>query len=139
MDAREVEEKRILSIHFINFCCELIELQLESGGRAVLEHPKPSIIWKLPKVQRLAMRMHEVECDMCRFGLHIPHGELIRKSTKLLVTHAEIGKKLGLKCADLASHQRHVHQPVAGCYPDAGSVSRFAGQYPPRFVKAVLE
>ena len=139
MDPSEVREKQLLSTLFVNFCCELIELQLDAGGRAVLEHPKPSMIWKLPRVQRLAMRMQVVDCDLCRFGLRIPHGDLIKKATKLLVSHVDMKKQLGLKCHDLPSHQQHVHQTVAGHHAQVGSVSRYAGQYPPRFVKAVLD
>eukprot|EP00435_Cladocopium_sp_Y103_P061236 s2072_g22.t2 len=138
MDPSEVEKRRVLTMLFINFCCELIELQLDSGGHALLEHPKPSMIWKLPRVQRLMERMHLIECDMCRFGLKIPHGSLIKKSTRLLVSHANM-KRLGLKCPGHQHPDHQSHQPVAGSHPEVGCVSRFAGQYPPRFVRAVMD
>lgn len=138
MDPKELEEKRVLTMLFINFCCELIEMQLDAGGYAVLEHPKPSMIWKLPRVQKLLKRMQLIECDMCRFGLRIPKGLLIKKSTRLMVSHGSM-KSLGLKCPGKHDPHHECHQPVAGNHPEVGSVSRFAGQYTQRFVRAVMD
>ena len=138
MDPSEVERRRVLTMLFINFCCELIETQLNAGGRALLEHPKPSSIWKLPRVEHLIRKMHLIECDMCRFGLRVPHGDPIRKSRRLLVSHANM-KGLGLKCPGKNDPKHHVHQPVAGSHPEVGSVSRYVGQYTAKFVPAVMD
>lgn len=138
MDPSEVERRRVLTMLFINFCCELIETQLNAGGRALLEHPKPSSIWKLRRVEHLIRKMHLIQCDMCRFGLRVPHGDPIRKSTRLLVSHANM-KGLGLKCHGKNDPKHHVHQPVAGSHPEVGSVSRYVGQYTAKFVPAVMD
>ena len=76
---------------------------------------------------------------MCRYGLHLPGSkQLIRKSTNLLVSHADM-TCLGKKCPG-ANHPRHAcHQIIAGSAPGVGSVSVFAGQYTPQFVQAVLQ
>ena len=113
-------------------------MQLDAGGYAVLEHPKPSMIWKLPRVQKLLKRMQLIECDMCHFGLRIPKGLLIKKSTRLMVSHGSM-KSLGLKCPGKHDSHHECHQPVAGNHPEVGSVSRFAGQYTQRFVRAVMD
>ena len=137
MSPEEVAEKQRLTMLFINFCCELMELQLASGNRVLFEHPKGSAAWKMPKVQKLVRRMHEVECDMCRFQLRIPKGRLIRKSTKLLVSHANM-KSLNRKCPGRQHPDHRDHHVVAGSHPQVGSVSRFAGQYAQSFVRAVM-
>ena len=138
MSQEEVAEKQRLTMLFINFCCELMEIQLASGSRVVFEHPKGSIAWKLPRVQKLLQRMHVVECDMCRYQLRIPKGQPIRKSTKLLVSHANM-KSLGRKCPGQHHPDHCSHHVVAGSHPQVGSVSRCAGQYTQSFARAVMD
>ena len=48
-------------------------------------------------------------------------------------------KRLGLKCPGKSNPQHHVHQAVAGSHPEVGCVSRFAGQYTTKFVRAVMD
>ena len=69
IDPADVEKHRLLTLLLVNVCCELIETQLNAGGRALLEHPKPSVIWKLLRVERLIRLMFLIECH----GLRIPH------------------------------------------------------------------
>jgi hypothetical protein len=139
MSPEEVAEKQRLTMLFINFCCELMEIQLASGNRVVFEHPKGSIAWKLPRVQKLLQRMHVVECDMCRYQLRIPKGQPIQKSTKLLVSHANM-ESLGRKCPGQHHPDHCSYHVVAGSHPQVrvGSVSRCAGQYT-SFVRAVMD
>ena len=137
MSEAEVREKQMLTALFTNFCCQLIEIQTAHGKRALFEHPKPSCVWKMPKMQKLCTQLHTVDCDMCMFGLKLPSGERIRKSTRLLINHESM-KCLGRTCpgANHDSHSHHHH--VAGHHPKVGSVSRFAGQYTQTFVRAVM-
>ena len=120
---------------FANFCAELAQLQIDHGGRVVFEHPLGSSIWKLPRLEQLRQRMHEVSLDQCAFGLCVPGGLPILKRTRLLVSHANM-KVLGRQCPGKGVHPEH--QIVAGRHPEIGSVSKFAGQYPSGFVRAVL-
>ena len=135
MSPEERREKDRLTKLFANFCAELAQIQLEQGGRVLFEHPAGSSIWKLPKLEALCHKMHEVRLDMCAFGMCIPDGLPILKHTRLLVSHANM-RSLGRQCPGKEQHPRH--QQVAGNHPKVGSVSRFASQYPKGFVRAVL-
>ena len=132
MSPQDRAEKERLTRLFANFSAELAQLQLDQGGRVVFEHPLGSAIWKLPRLEQLKQRMHELSLDMCAFGLCIPDGLPILKRTRLLVSHANM-KVLARQCP---GHPKH--QVVAGRHPKVGLVSKFAGQYPNGFVRAVL-
>lgn len=137
MDPSELAEKQRLTTLFVNFCCELIEIQLKSNGRVLFEHPQGSSVWSMPSVKSLLDRTHLVDLDLCCFGLKIPNGLLIKKSTRLLVSHADM-KVLAKKCPG-SSHVDHCqHQLIAGSHPAVGSVSKHAGCYPVGFVRAVM-
>ena len=132
MDPSEVQERDRLTKLFANYSAELAQIQLDNGGRVLFEHPRGSSIWKLPRLMKLRERMHEIRLDMCRYGMCVPEGLPIRKRTTLLVSHANMRSLQRLCQGD------HQHQVVAGHHPKVGSISRFAGQYPKGFVRAVL-
>lgn len=50
MSDAELREKRTLTTLFINFCCELIEVQVGHGKHAMFEHPLPSMAWSMPRM-----------------------------------------------------------------------------------------
>ena len=133
MSSDQVAEKKRLTLMFVQFCIELIEIQISNGGRFLFEHPQGSLVWELPGMKNLRQRFFEVVLHMCQFGLRIPKGSFIQKATRLLISHADM-KSLSRKC----KHE-HEHVVVAGHHPQVGSVSRFAGQYPRGFVRKVLE
>ena len=137
MDPVERQQKERLTRLFLNFCAELAETQLEKGGRVLFEHPVGSLAWSLPRWQRLAERMHQVDLDMCCFGLRVPDGPLIKKATRLLVSHANM-KCLGKRCPGQRDKAHVKHQKVEGSSPKVGPISVHAGRYPPAFVRAVL-
>ena len=136
MNPEEVREKERLTHLFINFCSELIDIQLKHGKRVLFEHPKSSIAWHLLK--RHLVNMIPVDLHMCRYRMMLPGGELIRKPTRLLVSHSDM-QVLAKTCPGPNDQRHRTHQSIAGSHPDVGSVSKFAGQYPPAFVKAVLD
>ena len=75
---------------------------------------------------------------MCRYDLRIPnHDRFIRKSTGLMVSHQHM-LTLGKVCPGKSDPHHTCHDVVAGSDSQVGSVSRFAGQYTPSFVDAVL-
>ena len=136
MSDEELCEKKILTRLFINFCKELIKIQLNNGGRVMFEHPRDSVAWGL--LEELSSQLHTVDLHMCRFGLRVPQGPLIRKATRLMVSHADM-RELGRLCPG-SKHPDHVeHLPIAGSHPSIGSVSKHAGRYTSVFVKAVLK
>ena len=135
MTAEQVQEKTLLTRLFINFCCQLIQIQLKNGGRVVFEHPRDSVAWSI-LTQRFPQLLI-VEVDMCSYGLAIPGGHLIRKPTRLLVSHADM-QSLGKKCPGSENPKHRIHQPIAGYVSGIGRVSTHAGKYPAAFVKAVL-
>ena len=135
MDPAEVAKKEFLTKLFINFCKELAEEQLRNGGRIMFEHPKDSIAWQL--LQPIIPRMHVVDLHMCCFGLRVPTGDLIRKPTRLLVSHSDM-TSLAKQCPGNNHKQHCKHHPIAGSVKGVGSISKLAGRYPPAFVKAVL-
>ena len=137
MDPKDLAEKQRLTALFVTFCCELIEIQLQNHGRVLFEHPRGSVVWSLPCVQRVLARMTVVDLDMCCFGMKIPNGLPIKKHTRLLVSHSDM-KSLAKTCPGPASVSHRSHQVIAGSHPAVGSVSKFAGRYPTGFVRAVM-
>lgn len=136
MSAGDVREKQLLTRLFIRFCGELIDIQLSNGGRVMFEHPLDSIAWSLLK--RFQPRMKLVKLHMCCYGMQLPSGDLIRKPTMLMVSHSDMCK-LSRTCPGQNDPKHRTHHSIAGSVPGVGSVSKFAGQYPSAFVKAVLK
>ena len=97
MTLEDRRTKEMLTKLFINFSAELALLQLNAGKQVVFEHPPRSLAWSLPKMRQLAQRMYYVDLDMCCYGLRIPHGSLIKKSTRLLVSRQNM-RTLCQKC-----------------------------------------
>ena len=128
-------QKDFLTRLFINFCAQLIEIQLAHGKRVLFEHPRDSVAWSL--LQKFDEKMFDVDLHMCRYGMKVPGGSLIRKPTRLKVSHADM-KCLGKTCPGPDHPEHRKHCPIAGSHPKVGSISKFVGQYPVPFVKAVL-
>ena len=86
---------------FIRWWCKLFRMQVSLGGRAVFEHPTGAKTWMYDEVH-VTIKLHT-----CRFGLQLPHSEkLIRKSTRLFVTHEDM-KGLERRCPGSADpHHR---------------------------------
>ncbi|CAE7811005.1 unnamed protein product [Symbiodinium sp. CCMP2592] len=82
----------------------LFEAVIQAGGDASIENPRDSLIWQVPQVQQLKVRLHlyNVDFDQCEYGS--PH----RKPTRLLVSHAAL-----LALARACSGE-HVHVPLRG-------------------------
>ena len=118
-----------------DFCAQLIRLQLAHGGRVLFEHPKDSVAWSMLVEQ--FPELYIVDLHMCRYGMAIPGGDLIRKPTRLLVSHSDM-LVLSRVCPGKSDPRHASHQVIAGSVPGIGAVSKFAGMYPPAFVKAVL-
>ncbi len=137
MSKEEILEKQRWTTLFVNFCCDLIEIQLSRGGRVLFEHPLSSTVWTMPRMLALKDRLFTVSLDMCRYGLHIPQGLLIKKATQLWVSDPEM-QKLGKRCPGKNHPDHEHHQAVAGHDSQVGSISRFAGQYPTAFVRSVM-
>lgn len=101
----------------------------------MFEHPKDSVAWEMLVGHFPDMRV--VDLHMCQYGLAIPEGDPIRKPTRLLVSHRDMCV-LSRLCPGSDDPRHAHHQVIAGTVPKVGSVSKFAGIYPPAFVKAVL-
>ncbi|CAE7370429.1 unnamed protein product [Symbiodinium sp. CCMP2592] len=82
----------------------LFDAVVQAGGDASIENPKDSLIWQVPQVQQLKVRLHlyNVDLDQCEYGS--PH----RKPTRLLVSHAAL-LALARPCSG-----GHVHEPLRG-------------------------
>eukprot|EP00435_Cladocopium_sp_Y103_P012083 s801_g3.t1 len=127
MDPKEYIRRVRRSRMFIRFCCKLFEQQVQAGGRALMEHPKGSRLWTYPEVQELLQEHSLLTCHMCRFGLRIPGGQLIRKATHLLVSHEDM-KCLAEECPGSKHPHHECHHSIAGSHPSVGRVSTFAGK-----------
>ena len=138
MTPEEVREREVLTKLFVNFCCSLIEIQLSRGGRIMFEHPKGSCAWHFPAIEKLMNKMWIVDLHMCCYDMKIPGELLIRKPTRLLVSHKNMSA-LSRKCPGATNPRHRCHQPIAGHHPKVGSVSKHAGAYPKAFVHAVLK
>ena len=135
MSPTEVEKRKTLTRLFILFCRQLMKLQIAHGGRTMFEHPKDSVAWEM--LIGHFPDMHVVDLHMCQYGLAIPGGDPIRKPTRLLVSHRDMCV-LSRLCPGSDDPRHAHHQVIAGTVPNVGPVSKFAGIYPPAFVKAVL-
>ena len=124
---------------FIRFCCDLFRQQVALGGRAVFEHPAPSQMWQYPEVQSLCRRYFVTKLHMCCYGMSVPDStKYIKKATKLLLTHEDM-MSLGKECPGPSDPAHVEHDVIAGTHPKVGAVSAYAGQYPAKFVQAVLQ
>ena len=139
MTPLEYLQRKARSRVFIRFCARLFKNQIEAGGRAVFEHPSGSRLWTYPEILTLCRKHPVLKLHMCRFGLRLPGSEnFIRKSTKLLVSHQDM-ESLAKQCPGKECSRHKCHDVIAGQHPSVGSISQFAGQYTPEFVRAVLE
>ena len=121
---------------FIRWCCKLFREQLARGKRAVFEHPTGAKTWSYAEVQSLCRKHHTVKLHMCRYGMQLPGSDnLIRKSTRLLVSHDDM-QELAKLCPGPPEHE--THDTVKGSWPGVPSVSKYVSRYPPQFVEAVL-
>ena len=135
-DRLEVLRRKALSRSFIRWCCKLFRMGIQLGCQVMFEHPTGAHTWQYPEIETLRRRYHTVKLHMRRYGLRLPKSErFIRKSTRLLVSHDSM-KGLGLLCDHQGNHQ--CHDIVAGGAPGVPSISEFAGAYPEKFVRAVL-
>lgn len=139
MDRLEYLRRKSQSRMFIRFCCELFRQQIQLGGRALFEHPTGSDMWKYPEVQALCRKFYTTKLHMCMYGMQLPHSDnFIKKSTHLLLSHEDMCS-LGITCPGPSDPRHAEHDVIAGHHSKVGSISAFAGKYPSRFVKAVLE
>eukprot|EP00435_Cladocopium_sp_Y103_P003701 s6229_g1.t1 len=121
---------------FIRWCCKLFREQVARGGRALFEHPTGAKTWSYAEIQSLCRKHYTCKLHMCRYGMRLPGSEkFIRKSTRLLVSHADM-QELSKLCPGDGEHADH--DVVAGSWPGVASVSKYASVYPPAFVEAVL-
>ena len=129
---------RMRSRMFIKFCLELFEQQVSKGRFAMFEHPLGSQVWTLPDMKKLLNQFYSTKLHMCRYGMKMPdHDCFIRKPTRLLISHRTM-ESLGLVCPGKQHPQHECHDVIAGSAVGVGSISKFAGQYPPAFVESVL-
>lgn len=139
MDRLEFLRRKSQSRLFIRFCCELFRQQVQLGGRVMFEHPTGSNMWNYPEVQALCRKFHTTKLNMCMYGMQLPGSDnFIKKSTRLLLSHEDMCS-VGVTCPGHTDAKHVQHDVIAGNHPGVGSISAFAGKYPPRFVKAVLD
>ena len=91
------------------------EAVVHAGGDASLENPLSSLIWQVPQMQQLKVRLHlyNLDFDQCQFGS--PH----KKPTRLLTSHAAL--------LALARHCQggHVHDALQGAVRTASGKKIF--------------
>ncbi|CAE7307619.1 unnamed protein product [Symbiodinium sp. CCMP2592] len=108
----------------------LFDAVVQAGGDASIENPRDSLIWQVPQVQQLKVRLHlyNVDLDQCEYGS--PH----RKPTRLLVSHAAL-LVLARTCSG-----GHVHEPLRGVLRSVTGKKIFktkaAQVYPPALCSA---
>eukprot|EP00435_Cladocopium_sp_Y103_P006224 s2324_g2.t1 len=142
MPVHEVLKRKLLLKRQKAFCKKLIKKQLATGGRVLFEHPSPSSVWDDQDFIDWCMQYHSFVTHMCCFDLHVPATDkhpkmLIRKSTRLLCSHADMCV-LRRNCPGDRDPDHVCHRQVAGSEPGIGKVSTHAGRYTPEFVSAVL-
>ena len=111
---------------------ELFDIQLQTGGHILFEHPASASTWSLTFVEELAKRpgMICVVAHMCRFGMsgRDQNGPgVVLKPTKFLTDSPAIAAELDRKC--IGGH-RHISTL------NAGGLAQFA-IYPPALCHAI--
>ena len=101
-------------------------------------------MWRDEEIRRWLNDLTTCVTDMCCFDLHLPSTEhhakrLIKKSTRLLMTHEDMRPYLLKRCPGDAHLDHQAHATVAGSHPGIGQVSTHAGKYTPMFVQAMLD
>ena len=139
MDSFEYLRRVQQSRRHIRWCCKLFRRQAARGGQAMFEHPTGARTWTYAEMQSLCRKYETVKLHMCRYGLRLPQSsKLIRKSTRLLVTHPEM-KVLSRLCPGESDPNHVEHDTIAGSAKGVSSISQFCSQYTQEFVQAVLE
>eukprot|EP00435_Cladocopium_sp_Y103_P057373 s281_g19.t1 len=125
MSMQEYLARKLRLRRFLKFCKRLITNQLKTHGRFVFEHPAPSVVWKDPDMKAWCDELTSFVTDMCCFDLHVPavNGspkKLIKKSTRLLVSHSDMKEYLAFRCpgSDHPEHQEHA--TIAGSHAHVG-------------------
>ena len=143
MTMKEYLARKLQLRQFLDLCKKLIRIMSKTVGRFIFEHPAPSLVWKDPEMKEFCNEYTSFVTDMCCFDLHVPatptqSKKLIRKSTRLLVSHEDMKEYLHFRCPG-SEHREHVeHATIAGNHTGIGRVSTHAGKYTPSFVQAML-
>lgn len=132
-DPQCVQKELDEAIQHMHFCVSLAQLQIQEGRGFILEQPKTATSWGLDRVQALLDQpgVHQVELDMCQFGLRAQSGpdsgQLVQKPTILATNIDEIAHHVHKLC-----NKQHQHGHLIGGSAKAAAV------YTPAFVKAVI-
>lgn len=143
MTMQEYLRRKLMFRKHMALCKRVIRNHLKTHGRLVFEHPAPSAVWKDPEMKAWCDELTSFITDMCRFNLHLPPTaktpkQLIRKSTRLLVSHEDMREYLEFRCPGDAHPDHRNHATIAGSHPSVGQVSTHAGRYTPEFVQALI-
>eukprot|EP00439_Symbiodinium_sp_Y106_P051106 s3342_g6.t2 len=112
---------------------ELFEAVVQSGGDASLENPLRSLMWQVPQVQQLRVRLHlyNVDLDQCQFG------SAFRKPTRILVSNAQF-LALALTCR--GDHPRTALKGRLRLRSgEVVFMTKLAQEYPSEFCKAFAQ
>ena len=62
-------QQKAATMH-IDFCIEIMKMQMAAGRYFIFEHPSSASSWELPRMMRLLKRQSiwEVESDQCQYG-----------------------------------------------------------------------
>ena len=143
MSTQEILKRKLIFKKHKELCKRLIKNQLKTHGRFMFEHPAPSAIWHDPEFKAWCDELTSFVTDMCQFNLHVPktpnaNKKLIRKHTRLLVSHEDMKDDLCRRCPGEMHPEHKDHAVIAGSHPGIGSISQHAGKYTPEFVQAVI-
>ena len=144
MSMQEYLRRKLQLRKYIKFCKKLFHQQIQAGGRIVFEHPVGSELWQDPDIAKWRNDLTSFVTDMCCFDLHLPATntsckKLIKKSTRLLVSHPDMREFLCKHCPGETNEAHRCHATIAGSHPQIGSVSQHAGKYTPQFVQAMIQ
>ena len=140
MDPAAVAVQQETADQHIALCVDLMLRQASGNRKFVLEQPSSASSWQLPAVQRLLQEVPDariISFAQCRFGLKDPEGRPLRKSTKFLTNMPSVIKRfanLQCVCGLLGLEHGRIQGQIAGV-----RVSRWAQQYPPELVEALIQ
>ena len=127
----ELAELREHDKRHLEIACSLARLQIEQGGRVLLEYPlaasEEPCLWKLRSIDG----MRCVRCDQCQYGMTSVESEgnvgLACKATGFMTNDEYIAEAVNRRCFGGHDHVQLLSGRAKSCE-----------KYPPRLVAAIL-
>ena len=131
--------KKIEANMLLDFAMQVCQLQHDSGGLFVFEHPAFASSWTCESVYAISKLpgVQDVVLDQCMYGLRDPcNHKHYKKATRLMTNSRHVAEGMNRRC-----NGRHEHQTLQGQVKVAGqwcNRTKIAQVYPKEMVSCLL-